>query len=277
MAGRPPKVDHVRDAFTGSIESAEKLWTAVIPSRDADVTSSCRSLHPEHVRRVVELAFMGVVEAWEEFVTLTLVRYVAGAKCDGGYSPSLRLAKAETIAHAYQLISGDPQFDPNKRYLGLRSPLAAMDLAKVFFVGGRPYTSALERRQDRLQDALRLRDRVAHSSQKCRNDFKKTVRTFLNLGNDGTLTQGYGVGDLLMTHAERCFGSSVADRGLSYFEAYMETFRDLATHIVPPRKARVRLRFRRRTRRISICRRSLTTGLTASLWWQDRVTASPRF
>ena len=89
--GRPPKIDHVRDTFTGSIESAEKLWTAVrYPSPDPNTGASRPSLHAKHVRRVVELAFMGVIDAWEEFVTLTLVRYIAGAKCDAGYSPTAR-------------------------------------------------------------------------------------------------------------------------------------------------------------------------------------------
>ena len=101
---------------------------------------------------------------------------------------------------------------------------------------------------DRLQDAARLRDRVAHSSQKCHNDFKSTARLFLDPSDDGTLLQGYGVGDLLIEQAERCFVRSVADSRLTFFEAYKEMFQAIATKIVPPRTLRIRLGSRHRLR-----------------------------
>ena len=63
MGGRAPKVDHVRDRFIAAIESAEKLCLAVQGSGDNSPASSRPRLHPERVRRVVELAFMGVVES----------------------------------------------------------------------------------------------------------------------------------------------------------------------------------------------------------------------
>ena len=140
---RPPKVDHVRTKFTQRIASANKLYHAV--KRVGGIHPGIRhpTLHTEQVRQVVELAFMGVVESWEEFLESTFVRYLAGARCNGGYAPTLRLGKAESLDHARQLVSGDPRFNPATGFISLRSPKATMDIAKVFFRDGKPYTSSL--------------------------------------------------------------------------------------------------------------------------------------
>lgn len=232
MAGRPPKVDHIRDSFIGATESAGKLYTSVLAVSGINPAIQEPRLHSEHVRRVVELAFLGVVGSWEEFLERTLVRYIAGAKCDGGYQPKLRLGKAADITHAYHLVAGDPNFDPSKDFIGLSDPRKTVNIAKLFFEGGKPYANAIKTKQDRLIDAARLRHRVAHSSEKSREDFKKTARILLNLGEGGQLTRGYRVGDLLVAPADRHFGPSAADRKLTFFQAFMEMFCALARRIV---------------------------------------------
>ena len=233
MPGRSPKVDHLRKAFLRSIVSAESLYDSVLEVGNITPTVSRPRLHTKHVRRVVELAFLGVIGSWEEFLEQTLVRYIAGAKCDNDYKPILRLGKAADITHAYHLISGDPKFDPAKGFIGLSNPTTTVDMARLFLEGGRPYTSAFKGQEELLADANRLRNKVAHSSTKAREDFKRTARRLLNLGSQGRLTQGYRVGDLLVTQADRHFGSSAAHRQLTFFKAYMEMFNALAKKIVP--------------------------------------------
>ena len=233
MSGRPPKVDHLRKGFVQSVESARSLYYSVLEVGSINPAAAGPRLHTEHVRRVVELAFLGVVSSWEEFLEQTLVRYIAGAGCDNGYQSNLRLGKAADIAHAYHLISGDPKFDPGKGFIGLSNPSTTVDMARLFLENGRPYSSAIERKKELLIDAVRLRNRVAHSSTKSREDFKKTARRFLNLGANGPMTRGYRVGDLLVAHAERHFGPRAVDRELTFFEAYMRMFKKLAFKIVP--------------------------------------------
>lgn len=233
MPGRPPKVDHLRVGFVGAIRSARGLYSSVQAVGAINPATQCPTLHTEHVRRVVELAFMGVIGSWEEFLEQTLVRYIAGAKCDGGYKPSLRLGKASSIQHAYHLITADPHFEPTSRFIALSHPSTTIDLAKLFLEGGRPYAVALQKKTDRLLDAVRLRNRIAHSSTKSREDFKLTARSFLNLGTHGKLTKGYRVGDLLTASAQRHFGLVAATQQKTYFEAFMMMFADLAEQIVP--------------------------------------------
>ena len=230
MPGMPPKVDHLRVQFERSIDSASKLYASVLKVGGINPAAKCPRLHTQHVRRVVELAFLGVVGFWEEFLEHTLVRYIAGAETKHGYAPTLRLGKAASIDHAYHLITGDPGFDPTRGFVGLSDPTKTMDLAKLYLEGGRPYVPALMKKKDHLIDAIRLRNRVAHSSTKSREDFKKTAHHLLNKRK---LTQGYRVGTLLTSHATRHFGRSAADRNLTYFQAFMEMYSKLSKKIVP--------------------------------------------
>lgn len=233
MSGRPPKVDHIREAFLRSIVSAISLYDSVLKVGGINPKTPGPRLHTQHVRRVVELAFLGVVGNWEEFLEQTLVRYIAGAICNNGYRPNLRLGPASGIPHAYQLISGDPKFDPSKQYIGLSSPQTVITLAELYLEDGCPYSSIMQENRARFIAAISLRNRVAHTSTKSREDFKKVARSFLGRGNNGRLTQGYRAGDLLVDTAKRHFGTSVANGQLTYFQAYMELFQRLALVVVP--------------------------------------------
>lgn len=88
MAGRPPKVDRVRDAFIKEIASGRALVAAINGLPRKVRPSNQVGIHPRYVNQVAELAFLGVVSAWEEFLERTLTRYVAGAITNSGYNPS---------------------------------------------------------------------------------------------------------------------------------------------------------------------------------------------
>lgn len=230
---RPPKVDHVRDDFVKAVESALKLYEQVQQVGTIRGATNCPRLHAEHVRRVIELAFMGIVSAWEEFIERALVRYLAGAKTDSGYLPTLRLGAAKSLDHAYQVLTGDPSHDPARHFVSWNDPAAVSRLAKLYFDGGRPFSSTLESKCQNLNDATRLRNRVAHSSTKCREDFKIVARRFKGMGTDANLSQGYRVGDLLLEKAIRHFGNRAQSKGWTFFEAYCEMYREAAKAIVP--------------------------------------------
>jgi len=235
MAGRPPKVDHIREQFLSAIDSATKLYTQVQKVSTIRASPTHPRLHAEHVRRVVELAFMGIVASWEDFVEGTMVRYVAGAKTSSDYAPTLRLGAAKSLEHAYQLVTGDPDHDPAKHYVSWNDPVATCKLARVVFEAGRPYVGQLDNNNvsQLLKDATKLRNRVAHASVKCREDFKSVARRFKGLPNGAKLTQGYRVGDLLTEKAERHFGDRAKNKGSTFFEAYCDLYQKLAKKIVP--------------------------------------------
>jgi hypothetical protein len=231
--GAPPKVDHVRDDFIYQIDSAQALVLAVKPL-EAIHPNAPRSLHSKHVRRVEELAFLGVCGAWEEFLERSMVRYMAGAKTSSGFAPTLSLGKCQNIPHAYQVVSGDPDHDPLKHFLTWTNPPAVVKLGRIFFKQGEPFTCAITKRFAPLKLAVRIRNRVAHASEKCKDDFKSAALSLLGRASTDKLGQGYRVGDLLNEPVPAAiFGSTTASSSATVFQAYMQMYRELAKAIVP--------------------------------------------
>ena len=230
MPGRPPKVTQVKDAFLNEISAARSLLAA-INSIPAKVRPSARvGLHPKYVQQVIELAFMAVVAAWEEFLERSLVRYQAGAQTPTDYRPTPKFGLANTIQHAYELLSQDPNYDSTKNYLKVSDPRWVRSSADFFF-RVHPY-NCLQAKTDLLKHASSIRNRVAHASEKCRSDFKAAAIHFLQPAN-GTLSQGYGPGKLLIDPIQRHFGQQAEQNGLSHFEAYLRMYESLANDIVP--------------------------------------------
>ena len=230
MAGRPPKVNHVRESFLKEINSARALVSAVDQIPRKVRPSNQIGIHPKYVNQVTELAFMGVVSAWEEFLERSLVRYVAGAVADNGYSPSHKYGSGNSLSHAYELLSQSANYDPQKHYLKVSDPRWVWRTADFFF--SQHTYSCLSNKNDLLKGANNIRNRVAHDSEKCKADFKSTAIWFLSPQN-GQLTQGHGPGALLTMAVQRNFGQQVVQSGCSHFEAYMQLYEQLARSIVP--------------------------------------------
>jgi hypothetical protein len=230
VAGRPPKVDHVREAFLKEIISARALVSAVDGLPRKVRPSNQIGIHPKHVNQVTELAFMGVVSAWEEFLDRTLARYVAGAVTNSGYSPSNKYGSGDSISHAYELLSQDANYDPQKHYLKVSDPRWVWRTADFFF-SQHPYR-CLSNKSELLKHANHIRNRIAHDSEKCKADFKAAAVWFIQ-PQDGQLTKGYGPGALLTTVVLRHFSQQAIQSGRSHFEAYLRLYENLAGSIVP--------------------------------------------
>ena len=229
MAGRPPKLDHTREEFLREIDSAKTLVATVNGLPRKIKPSNHVGIHPKYVLQVVELAFMGVVSAWEEFLERTLTRYVARAVTNSGYSPSHKFGSANSITHAYELLSQIVDYDPQRNYLKVNDPGWVRRTADFFFCQ-HPY-GCLSNKEDLLKAANSIRNRVAHNSEKCRADFNERAVWFIQPQND-TLKQGFGPGMLLTEEVKRHFGYQM-NQGQSHFDAYMLLYQDLAVKIVP--------------------------------------------
>lgn len=229
-SGRPAKVDHVRDAFLAEIDAATSLVAAMKALPVKVRPSNNPGVHPKYVGQVVELAFMGLVASWEEFVERTLVRYLTGAKTNSGYKPTLKAGKADTIQHAYELLSLDPNYKPEKSYLKVSDPKWVRKVADFYF-SAHSY-SVLLNSADKIKHANAIRNRIAHDSTKCKADFKVTAIHFLQPAN-GQLKQGYGAAALLQASVQQHFGQAAVQQNKTHFDAYCDFFKDLAAKIVP--------------------------------------------
>jgi hypothetical protein len=188
------------------------------------------SMHPKHVRQIVELAFMGIVSAWEEFLERSLVRYVVGAQTSKTYAPAHKYGSANTIGHAYELLSQKSDYDSQRHYLKVTDLRWVRQMADFFF-RQHPY-GCLENNSDLLKHGSSIRNRVAHDSDKCKADFRETTIHFLQPQN-GKLTQGYSPGNLLMDTVQRHFGPQATQSGHTHFNAYADLYESLAKKIVP--------------------------------------------
>jgi hypothetical protein len=82
-----------------------------------------------------------------------------------------------------------------------------------------------------LQAAVKMRNRVAHNSEKCRSEFKKVAKTHLALQPTAALKQGFSVGDLLLKKPVAVFNTKVKAKYQTYFAAYCDLYRYLALQI----------------------------------------------
>lgn len=141
-----PSLGTVKSAFGQSVFSAANLYNAVTPYVEHGYKGITENpLHPRQARRVVGLAFLSLVAAWEDFVQALFVRYMAGASSPGGYRPTLRLGPCTTLRHAAEVLTGRPGFDLESRYLSWTKWSEVTSLASLHFVKGRPCTSSQRR------------------------------------------------------------------------------------------------------------------------------------
>jgi hypothetical protein len=227
------KITTVKKAFHSDLSSSVTLFAAIKPftdkSKTYDAIQGWEPLHHAQAMRVVALAFMNIVAAWEEFVQSTFIRYMAGATSGNGYRPKLRVGPCSSLRHAGQILTRRTDFDFESDFISWSSWGEVTNRAALFFEEGRPFSSIVERDKQRLKDAVTIRNRVAHASGKSRAEFIKVAKLHLGLQLRSKLRQGYTVGQLLLEQP-RTFGPSGAN---SYFEAYVEFFTRLSDILAP--------------------------------------------
>lgn len=229
---RTASLNSTRSDFDERIISAANLFAVVQKDAEGhwDAIQGGEGLYPGHARRIAALAFMQMVIAWEELVEATFVRYVAGAPAPSGYRPPMRLGAAKTLSHAYQLISGNPKFDSEKHFLSFDSWATVIETASMFFDHGEPFSRLSQLHRERLHDAKKIRNRVAHFSQKVRLDFVQTAKKHLGIPDTAKLKQGYDIGQLLVDESSKGFGKV---KKQPYFIHYANLFLEMADVICP--------------------------------------------
>jgi hypothetical protein len=230
--GRKPALGTVQNAFFNAALSSHNLFTAAQPFCQRTYEGMNEApLHPNQARRIVALAFLAMASAWEEFLEGIFVRYLAGAASQNGYKPTGRGCTAVNLDHSYELLTGQLNYDPSTSVLSWSSPTRVIERAEIFFYQGQPFKGALGKWQSQLQDGVKIRNRVAHSSSKCRSDFKVVALRLLARPPKSKLTQGYSAGDLLLdTHQ---VGFDQSNPPSTYFEEYFNMYVALAAKLAP--------------------------------------------
>ena len=228
MAGRPPEVNAARTAFNEVINQANRLYGVITPfCTMSKVRTVGNWIHPKQADRFLGLAFLSVLAGWEEFVEVSFIRYLAGSKTKSGFAPRLRIGRCESLRHAYEIVSGQLNFDPTRKFINWSSFQGVIDRAMLFFGNGEPYSHVSSHEIKKINDANKVRNRVAHGSKKCKADFRKVSLTMLN---QSSIQQGFDVGMLLLSSPATQFP---ATQEHDLFKAYIAFFEDLRDRIVP--------------------------------------------
>ena len=195
--------------------------------------------HPRVAIKVLGLAFMGLVSAWEDFVEQCFLRYLCGARTSTGYAPKLRLGPCKSLSHAAELLQPGPG---PQRLLRWSDYDWVKTVAAVHFVGGKPFSTANPELLPFLADAQHIRNRVAHTSIQARKQFKRVANRLRSVQANTAMPTGYSPGMLLRSGPSSAFPAAWLqqhDLGATpdNFGAFLSLFWSLASHICPVRSS----------------------------------------
>jgi len=227
---RQPNVITTRNDFIKVLDSNLNLFEAILPYAKFSYHNNKGAFHPAQATRVIGLCFMSSFGAWEEFLGDTFIRYMAGAKTST-YTPSFKLGKCQGIPHAIEVLGGKSGYDLSKNYLTWTNYGDVISKAKIYFERGEPFSKVPAVYKDRIADAIVIRNRVAHTSEKCVKDFAKVAKPLLGLKLTDKLPHGMSVGKLLLKTKVNHFQSF--NNQPTYYKAYDSMLRHLAYMIVP--------------------------------------------
>lgn len=214
------------------IRSADGIYIAMLPYVNMSYDGIHENpLHPLQATKIVELSFMNIISAWEEFVQEVFLRYMIGGTSESGYSPSLRIGQCQNLSHALELISGKEGFDPSMDYLNWSNWPKVISKAKIFFEKAEPFSLLTENQKQLLKETVILRNRVAHSSKKCKQAFTSLARKYLGLMANESLPRGFSVGRLLISDNVR--GFSKVYKSDNYYQSFSVMFRKVSGVIAP--------------------------------------------
>lgn len=199
-----PSLHQVVDEFKKQISNAINLLDKI--------ERSPKVLYQPQVDLIFELAFLKIFIAWEQFLEDTFARYMCGASSLSGKKPT-RNATARYLDHALSIIYG------GQPYADWTSVDIVVDRANRFFDKGEPYTTPLQSATKELRDMRRIRNHIAHHSNKSREDFNKLLVSIY-----GFRPQGMTAGRFLRRHLNA--------HGKQRIQEYAETLESLARMIV---------------------------------------------
>lgn len=194
--------------------------------------------HPRVAAKVVGLAFLNAVTAWEQFLEDVFLRYLSGAASPSGYQPALRLGPCHGTAHASQVLEMAGAREGSLRTGRWSDYGWVVATSHVFFGRGEPFTLISPRWRERLSDATALRNRVAHSSDRARRRFKPVAAKFLGLATTAPLPRGMSPGRLLVEgDPRRAFDATWLNKCEhtwgDLFEAYISMYSETSSQLVP--------------------------------------------
>lgn len=217
---RKPLLTTVVNEYVDSVINAMNVYVnaeKLLNKKFFESINGYEVFSPKEAKNIISMAFFQVVVKWEILIENIFIRYVAGAKSPSGKSPKLLLNSAKNLEHSYKIISGKHNFKPENDHINFGDWNKTCEAAKVFFEKGEPFTSLTKEEINCLKEIKIIRNRIAHSSKKCKNQFKKLAI------EKGIMRRGLTAGDFLVYKKEfkrQLFTEKVPK---TYFTYYLDT------------------------------------------------------
>jgi len=165
---------------------------------------------------MTELAFLRAFLGWEVFLEQSFVFYMHGQQPPRGRGPT-RLAFPPTLD-----IAKDWVIPEERQFISWEDPAKVGARASRFFREGRPYSAALRANQAVLKETFKIRNAIAHKSEKARSVFIEVARNRI-----GNVPPDITVGSFLCTNVVHAGATQ------TYFDLYVEKLELTASLIVP--------------------------------------------
>lgn len=224
--------------FLASLETAGRIYGPARELCKYDYETFEGTMYqPNVAAKVVGLAFLSAVSAWEDFVSNIYLGYLSGYPAPNGYTPELRVGKAANKSHALLLAAGESNLREAERRMKWGSLRWVRSLSKVHFKAGNPFQAITDSDVEWIDLAVIIRNRVAHNSDKSKKLFKEAFNKLVGEHKDTPLPTGFSPGWLLTAFLEsypklRTLYSDEHYWG-DLFEGYISLWCRIAEHLCP--------------------------------------------
>jgi hypothetical protein len=177
--------------FEERLSSSEELFKSVYAVASGDEPAKEGCLSRSQSSRVVSLAFLQMVTAWEDFVECIFLRYMVGAESPSGYKPRLLQTKPKNLDAAFELLCEGKKLE----FLNWSNSGKIRDRAKIYFEKGKPFQVI---QGDHFKNMFIIRNRIAHCSGSSKKAFIKLAKSYRNEKSKTNLKGGFRVDHLLV-------------------------------------------------------------------------------
>ena len=192
---------------------------------------------PNVAAKVVGLAFLSAVAAWEDFVEEVYLGYLSGYAAPNGYVPKLRSGIAQNKAHALLLAAGESNPREAERKLKWSSFKWVRSLSEVHFSKDNVFLKVAAQDLAWLDLAQTVRNRIAHNSEKAKHQYKIALNRLMGQPDNLALPKGFAPGKFLAytTANDPQLASLRADEHHwgDIFEGYISLWNRLASQLCP--------------------------------------------
>ena len=238
MARGSRSLHRARTQFLAALDTACRIYG---PAREMCIFSQ-ESFHeftyqPNVAAKVVGLAFLSAVAAWEDFVEEVYLGYLSAYPAPSGYLPRLRSGPAQSKAHALLLAAGDSTPKEAERKLKWSSFKWVRNLSEVHFSKENVFLKVSIQDVGWLDLAQTVRNRIAHNSEKAKHQYKIALNRLMGQPDTLALPKGFAPGKFLIytTANDPQLAPLRADEHHwgDIFEGYISLWNRLALQLCP--------------------------------------------